>query len=116
MKLMDDAVSHFGGLDIVCSNSGVVSFGHLGDVTEVGSIYTLQFRPKEKLSRQDEGSKRMEGATILDRLTDNIRTGRIRPRLQHQHPRPILRRPRSLPPSQRRRPHHPDVVQHGQGL
>ena len=34
-KLMGDAVKHFGGLDIVCSNSGVVSFGHLGDVTEV---------------------------------------------------------------------------------
>ncbi|RYO97388.1 hypothetical protein DL765_011232 [Monosporascus sp. GIB2] len=33
-KLMDDAVAHFGKLDIVCSNSGVVSFGHLGDVTE----------------------------------------------------------------------------------
>lgn len=35
VKLFDDAVAHFGGLDIVCSNSGVVSFGHLGDVTEV---------------------------------------------------------------------------------
>lgn len=34
-RLMDEAVKHFGGLDIVCSNSGVVSFGHLGDVTEV---------------------------------------------------------------------------------
>jgi tetrahydroxynaphthalene reductase len=34
-KLMADAVTHFGGLDIVCSNSGVVSFGHLADVTEV---------------------------------------------------------------------------------
>lgn len=34
-KLMDDAVKYFGGLDIVCSNSGVVSFGHMGDVTEV---------------------------------------------------------------------------------
>ncbi|KAK4233610.1 hypothetical protein C8A03DRAFT_38667 [Achaetomium macrosporum] len=33
-QLMDDAVSHFGGLDIVCSNAGVVSFGHLGEVTE----------------------------------------------------------------------------------
>ncbi|KJX99869.1 1,3,8-naphthalenetriol reductase like protein [Zymoseptoria brevis] len=33
-KLMDDAVAHFGQLDIVCSNSGVVSFGHLKDVTE----------------------------------------------------------------------------------
>lgn len=35
VKLMDEAVAHFGGLDIVCSNAGVVSFQHLGDVTEV---------------------------------------------------------------------------------
>ena len=41
VKLMDDAVAHFGGLDIVASNSGVVSFGHLGDVTEVRFIITL---------------------------------------------------------------------------
>lgn len=34
IKLMDDAVEYFGQLDIVCSNSGVVSFGHLKDVTE----------------------------------------------------------------------------------
>ena len=34
-KLMDEAVRHFSGLDIVCSNSEVVSFGHLKDVTEV---------------------------------------------------------------------------------
>ena len=33
-KLMDDAVEHFGQLDIVCSNSGVVSFGHMKDVSE----------------------------------------------------------------------------------
>ena len=33
-KLMEDAVAHFGQLDIVCSNSGVVSFGHFKDVTE----------------------------------------------------------------------------------
>jgi tetrahydroxynaphthalene reductase len=37
-KLMDEAVAHFGGLDIVVSNSGVVSFGHFGDVTEVNCI------------------------------------------------------------------------------
>lgn len=36
-KLMDQAVAHFGKLDIVCSNSGVVSFGHLSEITEVGS-------------------------------------------------------------------------------
>jgi tetrahydroxynaphthalene reductase len=34
IKLMEDAVAHFGQLDIVCSNSGVVSFGHFKDVTE----------------------------------------------------------------------------------
>ena len=34
IKLFKDAVEHFGQLDIVCSNSGVVSFGHLKDVTE----------------------------------------------------------------------------------
>ena len=34
-RLMEEAVKHFGGLDIVCSNAGVVSFGHLDDVTEV---------------------------------------------------------------------------------
>jgi tetrahydroxynaphthalene reductase len=34
IKMMDFAVEHFGQLDIVCSNSGVVSFGHLKDVTE----------------------------------------------------------------------------------
>lgn len=33
-QLLDQAVEHFGKLDIVCSNSGVVSFGHLKDVTE----------------------------------------------------------------------------------
>lgn len=34
IAMMDRAVAHFGKLDIVCSNSGVVSFGHLKDVTE----------------------------------------------------------------------------------
>lgn len=40
-KLMDDAIAHFGQLDIVVSNSGVVSFGHLNDVTEVYFIVYL---------------------------------------------------------------------------
>ena len=33
-KLFEGAIAHFGKLDIVCSNSGVVSFGHIKDVTE----------------------------------------------------------------------------------
>ncbi len=35
ISLFEQAVQHFGQLNIVCSNSGVVSFGHLEDVTEV---------------------------------------------------------------------------------
>jgi tetrahydroxynaphthalene reductase len=34
MEMFAQAVSHFGELNIVCSNSGVVSFGHIKDVTE----------------------------------------------------------------------------------
>jgi tetrahydroxynaphthalene reductase len=34
VKLFEQAVAHFGKLDIVCSNSGVVTFGHIKDVTE----------------------------------------------------------------------------------
>ncbi|KAF2155205.1 ESC reductase [Myriangium duriaei CBS 260.36] len=34
IKLFDNAVAHYGQLDIAVSNSGVVSFGHLKDVTE----------------------------------------------------------------------------------
>lgn len=34
ISLFDQAVAHFGHLDIVCSNSGVVTFGHVKDVTE----------------------------------------------------------------------------------
>jgi tetrahydroxynaphthalene reductase len=34
ISMFAQAVAHFGHLDIVCSNSGVVSFGHIKDVTE----------------------------------------------------------------------------------
>ena len=34
VMMFEKAMEHFGRLDIVCSNSGVVSFGHLKDVTE----------------------------------------------------------------------------------
>ena len=35
VRLFDEAVKVFGKLDIACSNSGVVSFGHLEEVTPV---------------------------------------------------------------------------------
>lgn len=34
IAMFSQAVAHFGELNIVCSNSGVVSFGHIKDVTE----------------------------------------------------------------------------------
>ena len=34
VSLFAQAVTHFGELHIVCSNSGVVTFGHVKDVTE----------------------------------------------------------------------------------
>jgi tetrahydroxynaphthalene reductase len=34
ISLFAQAVAYFGKLDIVCSNSGVVTFGHIKDVTE----------------------------------------------------------------------------------
>ncbi|KAI3320064.1 short chain dehydrogenase [Xylariaceae sp. AK1471] len=34
VKMFDEAIQIFGKLNIVCSNSGVVSFGHVKDVTE----------------------------------------------------------------------------------
>lgn len=34
VRLFEEAIAHFGKLNIVCSNSGVVSFGHLDEVTE----------------------------------------------------------------------------------
>lgn len=41
VRLFDEAVKVWGGLDIVCSNAGVVSFGHLEEVTEVRNIILL---------------------------------------------------------------------------
>lgn len=41
-RLMDEAVANYGGLDIVCSNAGVVSFGHIGEVTEVNPLNLFQ--------------------------------------------------------------------------
>ncbi|KAI2613410.1 putative versicolorin reductase [Hypoxylon sp. NC1633] len=54
VKLMDDAVAHYGGLDIVCSNAGVVSFGHLGEVTEeeFDRVFSLNTRAQFFVARE----------------------------------------------------------------
>merc|ERR1712080_239149 len=53
-KLMDQAVQHFGQLDIVCSNSGVVSFGHLKDVTEeeFDRVFRINTRGQFSVARE----------------------------------------------------------------
>ncbi|OJJ97025.1 SDR family oxidoreductase [Aspergillus brunneoviolaceus CBS 621.78] len=54
VRLMDEAVAHFGGLDIVCSNAGVVSFGHLGEVTEeeFDRVFSLNTRGQFFVARE----------------------------------------------------------------
>ncbi|KAK4168177.1 putative versicolorin reductase [Cladorrhinum sp. PSN259] len=53
-KLMDQAIAHFGKLDIVVSNSGVVSFGHLKDVTEeeFDRVFSLNTRGQFFVARE----------------------------------------------------------------
>ncbi|KAK4496173.1 hypothetical protein PRZ48_012153 [Zasmidium cellare] len=54
IKLFDDAVAHFGKLDIAVSNSGVVSFGHLKDVTEeeFDRVFSLNTRGQFFVARE----------------------------------------------------------------
>lgn len=52
-RLFDEALKHYGGLDIVSSNAGVVSFGHLQDVTEV-SIQLKIKKHSAKVLLQEE--------------------------------------------------------------
>lgn len=74
-KLMDDAVARFGQLDIVCSNSGVVSFGHLGEVTEVCIVLfvSCSFR---------SGGEMFHPMGKMEMLNIYCVTGGIRSRLQ----------------------------------
>jgi tetrahydroxynaphthalene reductase len=65
-KLMDDVVAHFGKLDICCSNSGVVSFGHFKDVTpeEFDRVFTINTRGQFFVAKA--AYKRMEiGGRII---------------------------------------------------
>ncbi|KAI4157195.1 MAG: hypothetical protein LQ342_008474 [Letrouitia transgressa] len=66
-KLMDEAVKHYGGLDIVCSNAGVVSFGHLGDVTEeeFDRVFSINTRGQFFVAREAYRHLREGGRIIL---------------------------------------------------
>lgn len=54
VQLFDAAVAHFGHLDIAVSNSGVVSFGHLNDVTEeeFDRVFSLNTRGQYFVARE----------------------------------------------------------------
>jgi len=54
VKLFDEAIAHFGHLDIAVSNSGVVSFGHLKDVTEeeFDRVFSLNTRGQFFVARE----------------------------------------------------------------
>ncbi|KAL4757736.1 uncharacterized protein BDW70DRAFT_153054 [Aspergillus foveolatus] len=65
-QLMDNAVAHFGKLDIVCSNSGVVSFGHLADVTEEEFDRVLSFNTRGQFFVAREAYKHLnDGGRII---------------------------------------------------
>ena len=66
IKLMDEVVKHFGKLDICCSNSGVVSFGHFKDVTEEEYDRVMQINTRGQFFVAKEAYKRMEvGGRII---------------------------------------------------
>lgn len=54
VKLFDEAIAHFGRLDIAVSNSGVVSFGHLKEVTEeeFDRVFSLNTRGQFFVARE----------------------------------------------------------------
>jgi tetrahydroxynaphthalene reductase len=54
VQLFDKAVKHFGHLNIVVSNSGVVSFGHLDEVTEeeFDRVFSLNTRGQFFVAQQ----------------------------------------------------------------
>ena len=72
--LMDAAVARFGKLDIVSSNSGVVSFGHLKDVSEAefDRVFAVNTRGQFFVAR--EAYKRMEGGGRIVLTSSNTAT------------------------------------------
>lgn len=67
VRLFEEAVKIFGGLDIVCSNAGVVSFGHLSSVTEeeFDRVFTLNTRGQFFVAREAYKHLNSPGRIIL---------------------------------------------------
>jgi tetrahydroxynaphthalene reductase len=67
VRLFDEAVKTFGKLNIVCSNSGVVSFGHVKDVTpeEFDRVFTINTRGQFFVAREAHKHLEVGGRLIL---------------------------------------------------
>ena len=67
IRLFDEAVQHFGKLDICCSNSGVVSFGHMKDVTEeeFDRVFNINTRGQFFVAREAYKHLEVGGRIIL---------------------------------------------------
>ncbi|KAF2444331.1 NAD(P)-binding protein [Karstenula rhodostoma CBS 690.94] len=64
--LMDEVVKQLGKLDICCSNSGVVSFGHFKDVEEAEYDRVMQINTRGQFFVAKEAYKRMSvGGRII---------------------------------------------------
>ncbi|KAK1773692.1 tetrahydroxynaphthalene reductase [Copromyces sp. CBS 386.78] len=66
-KLFREAKQRFGKLDIVCSNSGVVSFGHIKDVTpeEYDRVFNVNTRGQFFVAREAYKNLEVGGRLIL---------------------------------------------------
>ncbi|KAK7927571.1 hypothetical protein PG985_004569 [Apiospora marii] len=67
VKMFAEAVSFWGKLDIVCSNSGVVSFGHVKDVTpeEFDRVFHVNTRGQFFVAREAYKHLEVGGRVIL---------------------------------------------------
>ncbi|KAK4166993.1 hypothetical protein QBC43DRAFT_11942 [Cladorrhinum sp. PSN259] len=67
VRLFQEAKKKFGKLDIVCSNSGVVSFGHVKDVTpeEFDRVFTVNTRGQFFVAREAYKNLEVGGRLIL---------------------------------------------------
>lgn len=67
VRMFDEAVKVFGKLDVVCSNSGVVSFGHVKDVTpeEFDRVFNINTRGQFFVAREAYKHLEVGGRLIL---------------------------------------------------
>ncbi|KAM7198705.1 Trihydroxynaphthalene reductase [Naviculisporaceae sp. PSN 640] len=67
VRMFEEAVKKFGKLDIVCSNSGVVSFGHVKDVTpeEFDRVFNINTRGQFFVAREAYKHLEVGGRLIL---------------------------------------------------